>query len=333
MPDSISRRTAISALGVASLGLIAGRDPMEDAQKAEALRFSDTSSRELQRLKSDPKFSGVIRADDVKGVADREHWNPNQVMMALLPLASSYSRAPISNFHVGAVAQGLSGSLYLGANLEVPHQWLGSAVHAEQSAIGNAFMHSEEAVTAIAVNYAPCGHCRQFLKELSLTRDMDVLVLNEAPTKLSALLPHSFGPKDLNANRGALPPKRDDSLKLQGTSDPLAAAALDAARLSYAPHSQSPSGVAIETSKKRTFRGSYIENAAYNPSLSPLQMALIGLVMAGGNFSDIATVALVETNDAKITQRSVTEAVLTSIAPAAKLRVLTATARLVRPGD
>lgn len=328
MPDSnISRRTVLSTLGVAGVGLFAGSlsANAESAQKAGTLKFSEASSQELQRLKSDANFSGVIRAAEIKAFAEREHWDTKQVMMALLPLASSYSRAPISNFHVGALALGASGDIYFGANLEIPHQWLGAAVHAEQSAIANAYMHAEDAVTAIAVNYAPCGHCRQFLNELSLTRDMDVLVSGEAPTKLSVLLPHSFGPKDLDAKRGALPAKRDDSLKLTAVSDALAAAALDAARSSYAPHSQSPSGVAFKTRNDRTFKGSYIENAAYNPSLSPLQVALVSMVMASGKFSDIAEVALVEAKDAKISQKSVTQATLSAIAPTAKLRVLSAT--------
>jgi len=311
-------------LGVAGVGLLA-RSHAETVQEADTLGFSKASSQELQRLKSDANFSGVFRAAEIKAFADREHWNTKQVMMALLPLASSYSRAQISNFHLGAMALGASGDIYLGANLEIPHQWLGATVHAEQSAIANAYMHAEDAVTMIAGNYAPCGHCRQFLNELSLTRDMDVLVSGEAPTKLSLLLPHSFGPKDLDAKRGALPVKRDDSLKLILGSDPLAIAALDAARSSYSPHSQSPSGVAVATRNKRTFKGSYIENAAYNPSLSPLQVALVSVVMAGGDFSEIIEVALVESKDAKISQKSATEAALSAIAPAAKLRVLSAT--------
>src|SRR5206468_5952186 len=54
-------------------------------------------------------------------------------------------------------------------------------------------------------------------------------------------------------------------------------AALDAARKAYAPYSKSPSGVAIRSASGRTYRGSYIENVAFNPSLSPLQVALTGL--------------------------------------------------------
>jgi cytidine deaminase len=81
--------------------------------------------------------------------------------------------------------------------------------------------------------------------------------------------------------------------------------------------------VAIRTGSGRVFRGSYIENAAFNPSLSPLQTALVALLAAGEKFESISRVLLVETH-AGISQRSVTEAALQTVAPAVRLEVLTA---------
>src|SRR3954465_15323075 len=103
MPDSkLSRRSALSTLGVSTLGLLASRVALaSDAQRSKPVQFSDASFQELLKLKNDPKFDGVIPALRVKSLAEHEHWDTAQVMMALLPLASSYSRAPISNFHVG----------------------------------------------------------------------------------------------------------------------------------------------------------------------------------------------------------------------------------------
>jgi cytidine deaminase len=88
--------------------------------------------------------------------------------------------------------------------------------------------------------------------------------------------------------------------------------------ISYAPYSKSPSGVAIRTSSGRFYRGSYIENVAFNPSLSPLQTALAALIAGGDDYSNISAVALVEVQDARISQRPVTEIVLKSVAPSAK---------------
>ncbi len=55
---------------------------------------------------------------------------------------------PISNYFVGAVASGISGALYLGQNIEIDGNPLGLAVHAEQSAIANAYMSAEEGIDA-----------------------------------------------------------------------------------------------------------------------------------------------------------------------------------------
>ena len=68
-----------------------------------------------------------------------------------------------------------------------------------------------------------------------------------------------------------------------------------------------------------------MENAAYNPSLSPLQVALVALILAGDDFSAISQVCLVEVRGAVISQKGVTEAVLSTIAPGVTLQVATAT--------
>ncbi len=243
-------------------------------------------------------------------------------MLDLLPRARQNSYAPLSNYHVGAVIQGAGDNLYLGANIEVPGQVLGLAVHAEQAAVANAYMHGETAITALAVTGPPCGHCRQFLTEMVPDGSLRIVFPVTAPTTLAALLPKPFGPKNLGRNEGALP-VRETSLSLpDGPRDPLAAAALDAARRSYSPYTQSPSGVALTTASERTFPGSYIENVAFNPSLSPLQTALAGLFAAGENAGGIVRVVLVETKDARISQKASTEATLSSLAPAAKLEIV-----------
>lgn len=44
----------------------------------------------------------------------------------------------------------------------------------------------------------------------------------------------------------------------------------------------------------KIFQGSYAENAAFNPSMPPLQAALIALNMAGENVMDIESAILIE---------------------------------------
>jgi len=245
-------------------------------------------------------------------------------MLQLLPLARTYSRPPISNYHVGAVARGLSGNLYLGANLEFPGHSLGFSVHGEQAALSNAYMHADRGVSAIAVTAAPCGHCRQFMNELSPDGDIQVLLEGKPTAKLSALLPSAFGPKDLGVTDLAFPVKEVDLNVPKGATEELTMAALSAARKSYAPYTKAHSGVAIRSSSGRIYKGSYIENAAYNPSLAPLQTALVALILAGESYSAISEVVLVEVGGAPISQRSTAEAALCAVAPAVKLQVVRA---------
>jgi cytidine deaminase len=175
-------------------------------------------------------------------------------------------------------------------------------------------MHAEPGVAAIAVTAAPCGHCRQFMNEMSATGEFVILVENKAPSKLSSLLPMAFGPRDLGFKEGGFPVRKIGLELPQVSDDKLAQAALDAAAHSYAPYSESPCGLAIGTKLGGVYKGSYIENAAFNPSLSPLQTALVQLIMAGEDYSAITRVVLVEIDDAKISQASVTRAVLRTIA-------------------
>jgi cytidine deaminase len=75
------------------------------------------------------------------------------------------------------------------------------------------------------------------------------------------------------------------------------------------------------------FSGACLENAAFNPSLSPLQAAPSSLILAGRDFSGIAEACLVEVGTAPISQTGATQAVLGAIAPAARLRRVVATVR------
>lgn len=48
----------------------------------------------------------------------------------------------------------------------------------------------------------------------------------------------------------------------------------------YAPYTHSPSAVALVT-PRGVFSGGYVESAAYNPSLPPLQAAVVEAVIGG----------------------------------------------------
>lgn len=328
----VDRRTTLAALGLTGAGLLGRRLAAAKANQASGdLRGSlmqgitDSSRDKLRGIVSRPGFSGQIPADEVKHFIKSEGTTVDILMVELLPLARTYSRPPLSSFQVGAVVRGTSGSLYLGANIEIPGHALGLTVHAEQAALSNAYMHDDQGVAAIAVTAAPCGHCRQFMNELSPEGEIQVLVGRNTPTKLSSLLPMAFGPKDLGLKLGAFPVSPVELTLPNGASDLVVAAALVAAQKSYAPYTKAHSGIAIGTKNGRVYKGSYLENAAFNPSLSPFQTALVALILAGENSSEISEAVLLEVEGAPISQKSVTEAALGAIAPRAKLQPLTAT--------
>jgi len=264
-------------------------------------------------------------------------------MMQLLPLAQHYAVVPVSHFRVGAVAAGLpaargaSLTLYLGANYEFEGVALSFTVHAEQCATNNAWLHGERGLALLAVTAAPCGYCRQFLNELSTAAKLSVLLPAKtrpgfSTTPLAKLLPQSFGPTDLDIQGGLMDPAlAAPTLQLAGRAknDPVIAAALEAARSSYAPYPTDQAGqfagVALQLADGTVFAGRYAGNAAYNPSFSPLESALAYAQANSplGVARRVKRCVLVEV-PTLASQRSATDAVLAVVAPRVRLEYFTA---------
>ncbi len=242
---------------------------------------------------------GFLPADSVGRILETLGVEIGTLMMQLLPVAQQYAVVPVSNYQVGAVAAGMpalgsgSCSLYLGANFEFVNTALSFSVHAEQSATNNAWLNGEKGIQAMAISAAPCGYCRQFLYELVSAQQLSILLPEDqenptsySSTLLTTFLPNAFGPRDLGVIGGLMDPKLcTHNLALDGgpPTDPVIAAALAAACGSYAPYKTDASygyaGVAVELADNSIYAGRYAENAAYNPSLSPLQSALSFLNM------------------------------------------------------
>jgi cytidine deaminase len=320
--EIVDRRAALGVIGASGFALI-GEQAAGGQIVGPIQSFSKAAQELLAKILDAPDFGGRIPKAEAEQLERLEGKPNNQIMLALLPVAQLYSLPPISNYRVGVVARGASGSLYLGANLELAGQPLGSAVHGEQAACSIAYMYGEAGLDAIAVTAAPCGHCRQFLEELSPSGDLPVLIRGKEPIALKSLLPSAFSPRDLGVTTGALPPSRV-AIVLNGShaaeDDTSLKKALEAACHSYAPYSKARSGVAVMTADGNVYSGSYIENVAFNPSLPPLQVALISMLRARKSFAEIREVTLVELDNAVISHKAVIEATLSSIAPNARLR-------------
>lgn len=237
-----------------------------------------------------------------------------QLMLDLIPLAKTFAIPPISNFFVGVVALGASGSLYFGANYEFPGHALTFSVHGEQAATTQALSHGEKGIEMLAISAAPCGYCRQFLNELTTASMLRIILPATPATSLTSLLPAAFGPIDLGVTGGLLSPQSHGMTLSESVNDDVVRAALDAANRSYAPYSSSYAGVALKTSDGGIVTGSVAENAAFNPSMSPLEAAIVNLVIgANKKYGDIAEAVLVEARDAKASQSGVTREILSSI--------------------
>jgi cytidine deaminase len=237
----------------------------------------------------------------------------DQLMMELLPLAKEFAVPPISNFYVGAVALGVSGNLYFGANYEFPGQALSFTVHAEQAVTTHAMSWGERGLAMLAVSAAPCGYCRQFLNELTTAAMLQIITPGGEPVPFSSLLPNAFGPVDLDVSAALMSPQ-SHGLTLASPADAITSAALAAANASYAPYSRGYAGVALATDDGAIFTGSVAENAAFNPGMSPLEAAIVSLAINGGKrYADIVDAVLVEVPNATASQAGATSAVLETI--------------------
>ena len=274
---------------------------------------------------------GSMNAALVRRVCETLDIDIGGLMLRLVPLAASYGVVPISRYFVGAVARssrvddhGYS-QLYLGANMEFPQRALCYSLHAEQAAAANAVAHREPGIASMAVSAPPCGHCRQFLYELSTSRPVEILFpdgdeRNYRSMEIGQLLPGAFGPADLG-QQGDMMATGHSPHPLQlspAEEDGLVLEALTAARFAYAPYTGNYAGCALQLRDGSIFSGSYAENVAHNPGLSPLHAALSNMRMAlGGDAmhglpSQLVRCVLVE-SASSISQRELASSLLSSI--------------------
>lgn len=117
--------------------------------------------------------------------------------------AKEMAYAPYSNFKVGAALLTDSGKIYTGCNIESASYT--PTICAERTAIAKAVSEGERKIEMIAVTGSsdawtfPCGVCRQVIREFG--KDADIIIVKNEDEykefKLADLLPHSFGPEDL----------------------------------------------------------------------------------------------------------------------------------------
>ena len=115
--------------------------------------------------------------------------------------AREHAYAPYSHYKVGAALLTTDGKVYRGCNVE--NAAYGPSMCAERVAVFKAVSEGDADFAAIAIVTvnagAPCGVCRQVLREFApkLTVIIGDLEGNYQVLTLPDLLPHSFGPEHL----------------------------------------------------------------------------------------------------------------------------------------
>jgi cytidine deaminase len=274
----------------------------------------------------DANAGGVLLAAQAAGLVDRFGLGGIEELMLLsLSAAQRFAQPPISRFFVGAVGlERETGNLVLGGNLEFPATHLGTTVHGEGFVLTRAAARGTSIVTLALGEAHPCAHCRQYLSEFAPTRDMVLIDPLGHRLTMAELYPWPFDPGYLG-EVGFVPgaigrPELDLGAH---TLEPAVAAALrDAGQRAHAPYSKCPGAVLLVLADGSVVSGFSIESVAFNPTLGPLQAALIHLAAHGRGRDQIAAAVLGTSVGGAVDYSRSTRELLDRVAPGVPLTVV-----------
>ncbi|KKB82519.1 hypothetical protein VW35_00030 [Devosia soli] len=246
------------------------------------------------------------------------------LMCLLLDVAKKIARPSISNFHVGAVGlEAETGNLILGGNVEFPGTHLGFTLHGEGFVFTRAMSRGTN-ISVIAIGEAhPCAHCRQCLAEYAASDRLELIDPLGHTLTLAQLYPWPFDP-DYLGETGAVPgrelwpPLRFDEDASSAWSETL----LAAGRRSHSPYSKCPGGVLLHLRDGNMVSGHAIESVAFNPTIHPIQAAMVDLLAHGYDYADITGATLGTVRGGAVDYTVSTRELLTRIVPGAPLIVL-----------
>jgi len=244
--------------------------------------------------------NGRLAPRTIEQLCSRLNCSIEELLIRLMDVAKIRAHPGTSGYPVGAAALGVSGAIYIGANVEIDGSDVSQTTHAEQCTVINAYHHGETGIEILAVTAPPCGFCRQFLFELDGASCLKIILAEQKPTDLIELLPAPFGPKNLGVDAGLLSPQNHDLKTGLKKTGELSQLALESARKSYAPYTKAYSGAAVSLKDGTSIGGTYIENAAFNPSISAFKSALCQVFLAGYGLEDISAVHVAQVTSSSI---------------------------------
>ncbi|CAL9227334.1 unnamed protein product [Arabidopsis halleri] len=265
----------------------------------------------------------------------------SQTLMPLINRARPLAHALLSQAPLVAVGRGSSGRTFLGVNVELRGLPLNQSIRPEQFLVVNLALNNERKLNCLAISadgsyfFPPCGHSCEFLQEIRDASNIQILITDPihknviTNKSLSTFLPQKFPPYyvvpgnfprllDDNRNNGLTLINPNLTREICVNSDRcnhLKCRALNAANRSYAPYSGCPSGVALMDSQGKVYSGWRMESMAFNPSLGPVQAALVDFMTNGGgkDFKKIVQAVLVE-RVALLSQEATAKMILEEIA-------------------
>jgi cytidine deaminase len=266
----------------------------------------------------------LVHELDLEGVEEA-------MLLAIAP-ARGLSWAPVSGYHVGAVGlAAASGDLVMGGNLELPGASIWQTVHGEGSVTLLALARGERLASLAITQARPCAHCRQVLAEVDGAHGGDgergglrLLDLDGRLLRLADIYPWPFGPGDLGM-RGIVPgiePWPDLDLADLALPPAIRETLLAAGRRAHAPYSGAPAAVALATRDGNVSGGAVLESVAFNPTIGPMQDALVGLLASDhGDLDGIERAWLALGRDAPVGHEAMARDALAAAAPGAPLLV------------
>lgn len=270
-------------------------------------------------------LGGIVLAADVERIMSTYGLNNVEELMRLAqPAARRLAKPPISEFFVGAVGlERGTGNLILGGNVEFPGTHLGFTIHGEGFVFARAFSRGT-GVEKLALGEAhPCAHCRQFISEFADSGDLTLIDTIGHRLTLAQLYPWPFDPGYLG-ERGFVPGTTDPTLELDANALPEAIAAklLESGRRAHAPYSRCPGAVVLQLRDGGLVTGASIESVAFNPTMGPLQAALIDLLAHGYSADDVVGATLGTRVGGAVDYSTSVRELLTALAPGVPLVVV-----------
>lgn len=246
------------------------------------------------------------------------------LMCLLLDTAKNIARPSISDFHVGAVGlEAETGNLILGGNVEFPGTHLGFTLHGEGFVFTRAMSRGTN-ISVIAIGEAhPCAHCRQCLAEYAASDKLELIDPLGHTLTLAQLYPWPFDPNYLDES-GAVPGRELwPGLKFdEDAGSPVANTLLAKGRRSHSPYSKCPGAVLLHLRDGNMVAGHAVESVAFNPTIHPIQAAMVDLLAHGYAYSDIVGASLGTVRGGDVDYTVSTRELLTRIAPGMPLLVL-----------